>query len=539
MPPSREPELDVLIVGAGFGGLYMLHAARTRGLSARVLESAPGVGGTWFHNRYPGARVDIESLEYSYSFSEELQQHWRWTERYAAQPEILRYANHVADRFGLRDGIELGARVATAHFDETARRWRVRTADEREWSARFLVAATGQLSTPVRPQWPGLDVFTGAVHYTGAWPHEPVSFEGKRVGVVGTGSSGVQVIPALAVQARELMVFQRTPCYAVPARNTPLDPDYEATVKAEYASFRARGRLLPGGFGARLPPNQASALAVSPEECDAEFERRWQDGGFSFIGAFGDLLLNQEANGRASEFVRRKIRSTVNDPRTAELLCPTFPIGCRRLCVGTGYYETYNRDNVKLVDVNREPIARLTAAGIVTRSEGHEREHLIDTLVLATGFDAMTGTLTRIDLRGRAGVSLADKWRDGPGNYLGLTVAGFPNFFHITGPGSTLAFTNAIVAIEHHVDWITACIHYLDAHGHETIEASPEAEAEWVAFVQKSAERTLFLSCNSLYLGSNVPGKPRVFMPLAAGFPRYARRCGEVAANGYEGFVIG
>jgi cyclohexanone monooxygenase len=539
MQPATERDLDVLIVGAGFGGMYMLHAARSRGLSARVLESAAGVGGTWFHNRYPGARVDIESLEYSYSFSDELQQHWHWTERYAAQPEILGYANHVADRFGLRADIELDARVSSAHFDETARRWRVRTGDGREWSARFFVAATGQLSTPVTPHWPGLDGFTGALYYTGAWPHEPVSFEGQRVGVVGTGSSGVQVIPMIARQARELLVFQRTPCYAVPARNAPLDPHYEATVKGEYASFRARGRLLPGGYGVRLPPSQASALAVSPEDCEAEFERRWQDGGFSFIGAFGDLLLNHESNALASEFVRRKIRSTVRDPRTAELLCPAFPIACRRLCVGSEYYETYNRDNVRLVDLNSEPIARLTATAIVTHSKTDERAHPIDALVLATGFDAMTGTLTRIDLRGRAGISIADKWCEGPSNYLGLTMAGFPNFFHITGPGSTLAFTNAIVAIEHHVDWIADCIQYLDANGHETIEASPAAEAEWMEYVRKSAERTVLLSCNSLYLGSNVPGKPRVFMPLVAGFPRYARKCSEVAASGYEGFVIG
>jgi len=529
--------LDVLIVGAGFAGLHMLWKARSVGLRARVLESAGGVGGTWYHNRYPGARVDIESMEYSFAFSEELQQQWHWSERYAAQPELLRYANHVADRFALRDAIELDTWATGATFDEGAQRWQVDArseAGDRAWSARFLVLATGQLSAPATPAWPGLETFAGPVYHTAKWPHDPVDFRGLRVGVVGTSSSAVQAIPVIAEQAAELTVFQRTPSYAVPAHNAPLDPAHEARVKADYVGFRARNRATPSGFGAELPPNPVSALAVSPEQREAMFEERWRVGGFAFLGAFNDLLLNHESNAHAAEFVRAKIRAIVHDPATARLLSPQQPIACKRMCVDSGYYATYNRRNVRLVDVGEHPITAVTPRGLVT----HGVEHALDALVLATGFDAMTGALTRLDLRGRDGLRIADKWRAGPLNYLGLAIAGFPNLFNVTGPGSTLAFTNATVAIEHHVDWIADCIRYLDAHGHATIEASEQAEAAWVAMVNKAATRTVFLSCNSWYLGANIPGKPRVFMPLASGFARYAEKCAQVASEGYEGFVL-
>ena len=530
--PSRE--LDVLIVGAGFAGLHMLYEARRRGLSAHVLDAAGGVGGTWFHNRYPGARVDIPSLEYSYAFSEELQQEWRWTERYAAQPELLRYANHVADRFGLRDAIQLQTRVERALFDESSSRWHVSAEGGERWSARLLVMATGALSAPSTPAFPGLADFAGRVLHTGAWPHEPVDFSGQRVGVIGTSSSAVQAIPLIAEQARELTVFQRTPCYAVPAHNAPLDAAYEASVKADYAGFRARNRLMAGGFGADLPPNPESALTVSAERREAMFEERWQAGGFAFLGAFSDLLLSHEANALAAEFVRGKIRSIVSDPETARRLSPTHPIACKRLCVDTGYYAAYNRPNVALVDVSEQRIERVTPHGLLAGG----REHALDALVFATGFDALTGALTRIDLRGRGGLPIADKWRGGGSNYLGLAVAGFPNLFNITGPGSTLAFTNALVAIEQHVDWIADCASYMRAHGHVAIEATEGAESAWMARVQAAAERTVFLSCNSWYLGSNVEGKPRLFMPLASSFARYAQRCTEVAAKRYEGFVL-
>jgi cation diffusion facilitator CzcD-associated flavoprotein CzcO len=526
--------LDLLIVGAGFGGLYMLHKARGQGLSAFVVEAAPSVGGTWYHNRYPGARVDIQSMEYSYSFDETLQQEWRWSERYAPQAELLRYANHVADRFALRDGIRLNTRIVGAHFDEALQRWRVRAEGGERWSARFLVLASGPLSSPNRPGFTGLRDFAGPAYHTADWPHEPVDFRGQRVAVVGTGSSAVQAIPIIAEQAAEVTVFQRTAAYAVPAHNGPLDAQFEARIKADYAGFRARNRRMHGGFGSLLPPNPVSALAVGDAERQAMFEERWRIGGFALLGAFNDLLLNEQSNALAAQFVRDKIAAIVHDPQTARLLQPMHTIGCKRLCVDSGYYATFNRPNVRLVDISRQPIERITSSGLVTGG----REFEFDTLVLATGFDAMTGTMMRLDLRGRGGARIQDKWHAGPLNYLGLTIAGFPNLFNIAGPGSTSAFTNVVVAIEQHVDWIADCIGHLDARGLATIEASAAAEAAWAEHVNAAARRTVFLSCNSWYLGANIAGKPRMFMPLAGGFPQYAERCAEVARKGYEGFVL-
>jgi len=525
--------IDVLIVGAGFGGLYALHKLRSIGLRALVLEAAPSVGGTWWANRYPGARVDIQSLEYSYSFDEPLQQQWHWSERYASQPELLRYANHVADRFDLRRDICLNTRVEQAHFDEATALWRVRTDDGRTWRARFIVTAVGPLSTPNTPAFPGLDSFAGPVLHSARWPHEGVDFGGRDVAVIGTGSSAVQMIPLIAERARTLTVFQRTAAYAVPARNGPLDPEREARIKADYAGFRARNRRMRAGFGCELAPHALPTMQVSAEERQAQFEQRWQIGGFSLLGAFADTLTDARANQACAEFVRGKIRGIVRDPALAERLCPTHPIGCKRLCVDTGYYDTYNRSHVTLVDVGGTPIERITPRGLVAGG----REHGFDTLVLATGFDAFTGPLTRIDLRGRGGLPIADKWRDGPLNYLGLAVAGFPNLFNLVGPGSTSAFTSVITAIEQHVDWIADCIGWLDASGRRTIEASADAEARWVQWVNHVAEQTVYPHCNSWYLGANIPGKPRVFMPLASGFPAYADRCAAVARDGYAGFV--
>jgi cation diffusion facilitator CzcD-associated flavoprotein CzcO len=542
-PRKTASTIDVLIVGAGFAGLHMLYTARRRGLTARVIEAAGGVGGTWYHNRYPGARVDIQSMEYSFGFSDALQQDWCWTERYAGQPELLRYANHVADRFGLRDGIQLNTRLTGAVFDESANRWlataeQLASADAGEarqsWSARFLVMASGPLSKPNTPAFKGLETFAGAVLHTARWPQDTVDFTGKRVAVIGTGSSAIQAIPQIAQQAAELTVFQRTAAYCVPAHNGPLDAAFEARIKADYPGFRARNRRMHGGFGSELPPNPKSALAASPEERGAAFEARWRIGGFALLGAFNDILLNEDSNALAAEFVRNKIRATVHDPEIARLLCPTQTIGCKRLGVDTGYYETYNRSNVKLVDVSVNPIDEITPTGLKTG--GHD--YAFDALVLATGFDAMTGTLMALDLRGRGGLSIQQKWRAGPLNCLGLTIAGFPNLFNIAGPGSTSAFTNVIVSIEHHVNWIADCIAHQDAKGHATIEPTEPAEAAWVAHVNAAAARTVFLTCNSWYLGANIPGKPRMFMPLV-GFPAYADKCAEVAANGYEGFVLG
>ena len=541
--PTPARPVDLLIVGAGFAGLYMLHKARCLGLSAQVVEAADGVGGTWYFNRYPGARVDIQSLEYSFGFDDALQQDWHWTERYAGQPELLRYANHVADRFGLRDGILLNTRVSGAAFDEARQCWQVQAepgqsdtpaaGQPRAWSARFLVMASGPLSTPNLPAFPGLDRFAGPVHHTARWPQHPVDFTGLRVAVVGTGSSAVQAIPVIARQARELTVFQRTATYAVPAHNGPLDTGLEARIKADYPGFRARNRQMRGGFGSESPPNPGSAEAATPAERQARFEERWQRGGFSLLGAFDDLLLNPRSNALAAEFVRGKIRAAVTDPVTARLLSPEHTIGCKRLCVDTGYYETFNQPQVRLVDVSRQPIEHFKPGGL--RAGG--QDYAFDALVLATGFDAMTGTLMRLDLRGRGGLRIQQKWAAGPLNHLGLMVAGFPNLFNIAGPGSSSAFTNVIVSIEHHVEWIADCIQHLDRQGLATIEPTAEAETAWVAHVNAVAASTVLLSCNSWYLGANIPGKPRMFMPLV-GFPPYVARCAAVAANGYTGFEL-
>ena len=530
---TTTPPIDLLIVGAGFGGLYMLHTARQRGLTALVVEAAGGVGGTWYHNRYPGARVDIQSLEYSFGFDDALQQDWCWTERYAAQPELLAYANHVADRYKLRDGIQLNTRIAAAHWDEDALCWQVAAQDGRHWAARHLVLATGPLSTPNQPNFPGLQDFKGRVLHTAAWPHEPVDLAGLRVGVIGTGSSGVQTITTIAPQVAQLTVFQRTPSYAVPAHNGPLDKALEAQVKADYPAFRERNRKMMGGFGSMLPPNTFSALSVSADERERMFEERWQIGGFGLLGTFNDLIVNPAANELAGEFVRNKIRGIVKDPATAAALCPTHPIGCKRLCVDTGYYATFNRPNVRLVDLQQAPIDGFTATGLVAGGE----EHTLDALILATGFDAMTGTLLRLDLRGRGGRRIQDHWQAGPLNYLGLCLSGFPNLFTLTGPGATAAFTNVIVAIEHQVQWIADTLTDLRARGVRTLEATPEAEADWVAHVNAVATRTIYLGCNSWYLGANIPGKPRIFMPLF-GFPAYVQKCADVQQQGYPGFTL-
>ena len=535
-PSARTPAdaLDVLIVGAGFGGLYGLHKLRSRGLKVRVLEAAPSVGGTWYANRYPGARVDIQSLEYSYSFDEALQQEWNWSERYAAQPELLRYANHVADRFDLRRDIELNTRVEQMHFDEGARCWHVRSADGRARSARFVVMAIGPLSSPNTPAFEGLADFEGRVLHSAAWPHEPVDFADRDVAVIGTGSSAVQMIPIIAEQARSLTVFQRTPAYAVPAHNGPMDRERERRIKADYAGFRARNRKMRSGFGSDLSPHPLPAMQVSDAVRDAVFEERWAIGGFSLLGAFTDLFTDMRANEHACEFVRRKIRSIVHDATVAAALCPSHPIGCKRLCVDTDYYATYNRANVTLVDVNQAPIERIVPHGVLAGG----REHAADLLVLATGFDAFTGPLTRIDLRGRGGLHIRDKWRPGPLNYLGLAVAGFPNLFNLVGAGSTSAFTSVIVSIEHHIDWIADCVQWMQERGHTTIEPTEEAESHYVELMHAIAQQTIFLSCNSWYLGANIPGKPRLFMPMAGGFPMYAERCAAVAREGYSGFVL-
>lgn len=527
-------EFDAVVVGAGFAGLYMLHRLRGMGLSTRVIERGTGVGGTWYWNRYPGARCDVESMEYSYQFSEELQQEWEWSERYATQPEILRYVNHVADRFDLRRDIDFNTAVTSAIFDEGADRWTVETSEGGTLSARFFVLATGCLSQPNETSFPGLENFAGKILRTQSWPHEEVRFEGQRVGVIGTGSSSIQSTPIIAEQAEHLYIFQRTANYSVPAHNQPLAPELVAEIKGDYANFRAANKLTMSGFGARHPANmEQSALAADEAERKRVFDARWAHGGLDFMGAFGDLLFAPEANDIAAEYVRDKIRDTVKDPATAERLLPSYALGCKRMCVDTGYYAMFNRENVTLVDVSEEPVSGFRENAICVGNDKYE----VDTLVLATGFDAMTGAILKIDIRGRAGQSVAAKWEHGPKTYLGLQMHGFPNLFMITGPGSPSVLTNMLPSIEQHVDFIADAITHLEKAGSARIEPDAGAEEAWVAHVNELAGMTVLGGCNSWYLGANIPGKPRVFMPYL-GFPNYVEHCEKVVAEGYAGFEL-
>jgi cyclohexanone monooxygenase len=527
--------VDVIVVGAGFAGLYMLHRLRRAGFTARVIEAGGGVGGTWYWNRYPGARCDVQSLEYSYGFDDDLQQDWEWTERYASQPEILRYLEHVADRFDLRRDIRLDTRVVGAAFDGATGTWTVETDAGDQLTARFVVAATGCLSSANLPDIPGRDSFRGPTHHTGRWPHEGVDLTGQRVAVIGTGSSAVQAIPIIAEQAADMTVFQRTATYAVPAHNGPLPAALKADVKGRYPEVRAANRQAAVGFGAlsTLGPPAGVTAEVDPEERERVLDARWGDGGLAFLGAFSDTLISPEANEVAAEYVRSKIREIVHDPEVAERLSPRQVIGCKRLCVDSGYYATFNRPDVHLVDISDHGIEAITPTGIRANGEDHE----VDVIVFATGFDAMTGALARIRFTGVGGRTLDQAWSEGPKTYLGLGVPGFPNLFLVTGPGSPSVLTNMVTSIEHHVDWITGCLEHLRAGGHHTIEATAQAADDWVAYVNAVAGFTLFPTCNSWYLGANIPGKPRVFMPLP-GFPPYAAHCAGVAANGYDGFVL-
>ncbi|WP_043358474.1 NAD(P)/FAD-dependent oxidoreductase [Belnapia sp. F-4-1] len=528
-----ETRIDAVIVGAGFAGMYMLHRLRGLGIAAAVLEQGEDVGGTWYWNRYPGARCDVESMQYSFSFLPELQQEWRWSERFASQPEILRYAAHVAERLDLRRDMRFRTRVTRAAYDEASALWAVETDGGDRYVAQYCVMATGCLSTARLPEIAGLESFQGATYHTGHWPHEGVDFSGQRVAVIGTGSSAIQAIPVIARQAAQLTVFQRTPNFSIPSRNAPMDDDYESWWKSDYAAHRAKARMMRTGILYGL--NEKSALEVTPEEREAEYEARWARGGTAFMGAFSDLITNREANDTAAEFVRRKIRGMVKDPKVAEILAPKgYPIGTKRICVDTEYFETFNRPNVTLVDVREALIEAITPRGVRTCSGEHE----FDALVFATGFDAMTGALTSINIRGRGDLGLAEAWAEGPRTYLGLMAAGFPNLFMITGPGSPSVLSNMIVSIEQHVDWLSDCLAHMRARGLATIEATPEAQEAWVAHVNEVADRTLYPQAASWYMGANVPGKPRVFMPYIGGVGTYREKCAEIAAKGYEGFRL-
>jgi cyclohexanone monooxygenase len=530
---AEAESLDAIIIGAGFAGMYALHRLRGMGLSARVIEAGEGVGGTWFWNRYPGARVDIESRDYGYSFDPELEREWRWSERYAAQPELLRYLNHVADRYDLRRDIEFGIRVTAAHFDESANRWRIETDKGDMLQARYCIMATGCLSEPKEIAFEGIADFAGETYSTFDYPEGGVDFTGKRVGIIGTGSSAIQTITTIAPECAHLTVFQRTPNYSVPAHNRPLTAEEQAVWDESRDAHRALAKQQPLAFWNE--PTEALALETLPQDREAEYERRWAAGGFRVGGAYADTGIDHDANRIGADFVARKISEIVRDPVIADRLTPkTYPFATKRLCVDTGYYEVYNRDTVALVDLNETPIERITATGIKTS----EADIPLDAIIYATGFDAMTGTLAKIDIRGRGGRTLTDKWAHGPVTYLGLMVADFPNLFTITGPGSPSVLTNMVMAIEQHVDWVADAIDHLKCRQLSTIEATEEAETGWVAHVAEVADTTLYPLANSWYMGANVPGKPRVFLPYVGGFNLYVEACNEITADNYRGFEM-
>jgi cation diffusion facilitator CzcD-associated flavoprotein CzcO len=490
-------KFDVVVVGAGFAGMYALHKLRELGFTVKVVEAGDGVGGTWFWNRYPGARCDVHSLEYSYQFSEELQQEWSWSEKYAPQPEILDYANHVADRFDLRRDIQFSTRVISMVLQESSR-WILTTHSEEKLEAQFCIMATGCLSKFNIPKFEGLENYTGEVLHTGDWPKHEVDFEGKDVGIIGTGSSAIQAIPLIAEKAKSLTVFQRTASYSIPAHNSATDKEYEESIKTDYAEFRRSNSLRYAALNNN--PNPVSALELESDERHAYYQSRWN----------------------------------VEDQAVAQLLCPQTVLGCKRLCVDTNYYRTFNRDNVKLVDIGEAGIDKISEQGVIAKG----KEFSFDTLIFATGFDAMTGALLDIDIRGSNGLSLREKWQDGPKNYLGLTISGFPNLFTITGPGSPSVLANMIVAIEQHVEWIASCLSYLRDNSKQRIEAEVTAEESWIELVNGIAETTIYSSgCNSWYTGANIPGKPRIFMPYL-GYPSYVEKCESVAEQGYSGFKI-
>jgi cation diffusion facilitator CzcD-associated flavoprotein CzcO len=528
-------DFDAIVIGAGFAGLYALHKLRDQlGLSVRVYEAASDVGGTWYWNRYPGARCDIESVHYSYSFSEELQQDWEWSERFAGQPEILRYLNHVADRFDLRKDIVFDTRVNSMVWDDDASLWRVGTELGDTVTARYVISGAGNLSVPKTPEFDGVESFRGQVYLTGNWLDENVDFTGQRVAIIGTGSSGIQAISEIAKTAGHLTVFQRTPNYATPIVNGPADPDVVSAVKANYAQVRdaSRNHFL----GVPYTQVQPSALAVSAEERRRTFDERWNAGGFQlFIDSYQDILFDKNANDTIAEYIRERIHERVNDPAVADLLAPKgYPYGTKRPPLETNYYEVFNQDNVTLVDIRSAPIESINETGVRTATAEYE----FDIIVLATGFDAMTGPLMKLGIVGRDGLKLSDKWAHGPRTYLGLTVSGFPNLFLITGPQSPSVLYNMPLAIEDHVDFVAEAITYMRDRGLDVIEATLESEDKWVADALEISSQTLLPGTDSWYMGANIPGKPRICMLYLGGAPAYRASCDDVVANGYAGFKL-
>ncbi|UFS74410.1 NAD(P)/FAD-dependent oxidoreductase [Tardiphaga sp. 37S4] len=530
----QNARIDVVVVGAGFAGLYLLYKLRGLGLVVKVFEQGGDVGGTWYWNRYPGARCDVESMQYSFSFDDKLQQEWDWSERYAPQPEILRYAGHVADRYDLRRDIQFDTTVKSAVFDERANRWTVTTSDGQTTTAQHVVLATGCLSNARTPEFRGMKDFKGKVYHSGNWPHETVDFTGLRVGVIGTGSSAIQSIPLIAEQASQLTVFQRTANFSVPARNAPLTDDERKSFRDNYPEIRRQAREdFKNGIVQPIPDR--GALDDPEHERREKYHARWTSGGLTFMGVYNNLVLDQRANDTAADFIRERISEIVSDPETARLLQPTdHPVGSKRICVDTDYYATFNRPHVTLVDIKAHPIEQILPHAVRTGGKDYE----VDALVLATGFDAMTGSVAKIDIRGRGGQTLNDKWAEGPRTYLGLMSAGFPNLFIVTGPGSPSVLSNMIVSIEQHVDWITDCLSYMRDRGAEVMEATRPAEDKWVAHVNEVAAGTLYPQANSWYMGANIPGKPQIFMPYIGGVGVYRQICNDVAAKDYEGFAM-
>ena len=523
-------KLDVVVVGAGFSGLYLLHKLRSSGFSVAVLEKADQLGGTWHWNRYPGARCDIPSLQYSYQFDEDLQQEWNWSEKYSAQQEILEYLNHVADRFDLKKDIEFNTEVISARFNEEKSIWEIKTS-QGEVETKFCVMATGCLSAPNTPDFKGLDDYEGQLLHTGKWPQTPVDFTDESVAIIGTGSSSVQSIPIIAEQAKHLYVFQRTPNYSIPTNNGPMDPAEEAEVKSRYPEFRKEN--WENGFG--IAGMAVDSMAVEDDELGRheKFNHHWENEGLGFLGAYADLMIDKEANEMAASFARNKVKEIVKNPEVAELLSPKFTIGCKRLCCDSGYFESFNRDNVTLVDLNANPIHRITRQGLIVGEE----EYSVDSLVLATGFDAMTGALTRIDIRGRKGISLKEQWKDGAKSYLGLGISNFPNLFTVTGPGSPSVLSNMVPSLELHVEWISQCIEWMRENKKSVIESTKTVEDEWMVLVNEVADQTVYKSCKSWYNGSNIDEKAKEFLPFI-GVPSYTEKINEVAKLNYQGFVF-
>lgn len=527
-------QLDIVIVGAGFAGMQLLHTLRSQGHNAKVLEAGHDVGGTWYWNQYPGARCDVESLQYSYQFDKDLEQEWTWTEKYPAQPEILRYAQHVAARFDLRKDIQFDTKVCAATFDSEQSHWILQTDNGDTVTAKFFILATGALSKANTPHFEKINDYQGQVYHTGLWPNQGVDFSNQRVAVIGTGSSAIQAIPLIAEQARQLDIFQRTPSYSLPARNRLLANVEQNASKQQYRQIRNDQNASPAGMVFKLGATPLSALEVDDQTRQRIFDRYWEFGGMGFLNSFNDILIDQQANDYASEFVRTKIRAIVNDPKTAEQLCPTQAIGCKRACVDTDYYSTYNRDNVNLVSLKESPIEYFSAKGPVVAG----KEYPVDSVVMATGFDAMTGAVRSINIQGLDGQRLDQLWTDGADNYLGLAIAGFPNLFTVCGPGSPSVLTNMLVSIHQHVEWISRCINELQTKDIKRIEANSNAQVAWSQEVEAISQLTLYPSCNSWYGGANINGKARVFMPYAGGIQPYLERINAIADNGYEGFSL-